>query len=362
MNHPSDGHHASSLRSLTAHSSSGSLGLSLNKHGPSTYKASPPPSTPPTQNRQIGKVAASLPPLNLQSDNMDIVTCDAYLQRTRSQQQHQQKQQEREQEQQTTLTEACRSLLFAATSLHAAIRRCLTFDGLNSILSPMFIKSTATTERFMNILDNQQEDNNSNNNKEQLVKSAIGCVRILKELCSLLHQNTATLVQLMDVKYTRHLLVMVHTTAVDIKDIWEVLLPLSSSQQQLQPQQKVSMRGRSHSEHTTAATSSLGSPTIASPSVDDRSQLYSHLKLAVTHSLHVTEILKQSIEETLATEISPVLADKLRDLARQAQDAAERAMRLDKNLQIITTAGDTTSRKGFWQDTNQYLKVINYKI
>ncbi|KAG2216586.1 hypothetical protein INT45_004507, partial [Circinella minor] len=355
MNHPSDGHHASSLRSLTAHSSSGSLGLSLNKHGPSTYKASPPPSTSPTQNRQIGKVAASLPPLNLQSDNMDIVTCDAYLQRTRSQQ-HQRPEQEQEQEkQQPKLTEACRSLLFAATSLHAAIRRCLTFDGLNSILSPLFIKSMAATERFMNILDNQQqEDKNNKNNTEQLVKSAISCIRVLKELCSLLQQNTTTVIQLMDVKYTRHLLVMIHTTAVDIKDIWQVLLPLSSQQ----PQQKVPMRGRSHSEHTTTATSSLGSPTIASPSVDDRSQLYSHLKLAVTHSLHVTEILKQSIEQTLATEISSVLANKLRDLARQAQDAAERALRLDKNLQIITTADDTTSRKGFWQDTNQYLKVM----
>ncbi|KAI9259680.1 RAM signaling pathway protein-domain-containing protein, partial [Phascolomyces articulosus] len=269
------------------------------------------------------------------------------------------------------LTEACRSLLFAATSLHSAVRRCLTFDSLHTILSPIFIKSTTVTERFMNVLD-QYDDNTNNNNEQQVVKLAITCIQTLKELCLLLRQNTAKLIQSMDVKYVRHLLVMVHTTAVDIKDIWELLLlssssssPSSRQQQTLQQlQQKIPMRGRSHSDHTAnnppaSAPVSIGSPTtIVSPSVDDRSQLYNHLKLAVSHSLHVTEVLKQSIDETLSTETSSVLAKKLRDLARQAQDAAERAVRLDKNLQVIITADDTTSRKGFWQDTNQYFKVM----
>ncbi|KAI8143347.1 hypothetical protein BJV82DRAFT_579029 [Fennellomyces sp. T-0311] len=266
-------------------------------------------------------------------DSNSVVDCDAYFQRAPQNNNN------------TKVTEACGSLLFAATSLHAAVRRCLTFEGLN-VLTPAFSRSTSCCERLMLTLEQQQED--------ELVKTAIASIRALKELCNLLRQHSSTIVQTLDVKFARHLLVMIHTTAVDIKETAQALPIMRHTASTPTSKQTLPMRGRSHSEHTTTPT--MTSP-LSSPSVDDRSQLYNHLKLTVTHSLHVTTLLKQSIEETLATDITSVLATKLRDLARQAQDAAERAVCLDKNLQAVAI-DHTASRKGFWQDTNEYLKVM----
>lgn len=387
-----------SLRSVTANSSSSVFGLSLNKHGLSFQK--------PSSSPHNGRIAA-LPPLQLtvpviggeqespsasrsfSSDTFKLqkqkqketvhrpaimsstATVDGYFQRTKQQQQH------------TTpaIVESSQSLVFAAGTLHTAVRRCLalcTGSNINvdlDIISDALGKSSISVEELVQALEDHD------NNRLVIEKYASECIRHLQVLCGSLQQLVPSLVPCLDPRFARHLLLTIHGTTVDIKEACETLqssIPKPSSQQQqhlLSPdnafkQQQSSssphpppyLRTRSHSEYATASTAA------SSPLDDrDRSQLHTHLKLAVTHSLHVTDLLKKSIDDTVAKDdCAPTLRQKLLNLGQQAQQAAGMAIRLDQGLQRIvnkdTTASSSSSsvegNKAFWEETNEYLKVI----
>lgn len=386
-----------SLRSVTANSSSSVFGLSLNKHGLSFQK--------PSSSPHNGRIAA-LPPLQLtvpviggeqespsasrsfSSDTFKLqkqkqketahrpaimsstATVDSYFQRTKQQQQHTI----------PAIVESSQSLVFAAGTLHTAVRRCLALctgsniNGDLDTLSDALGKSSISVEELVQALEEHD------NNRLAIEKYASECIRHLQVLCGSLQQLVPSLVPCLDPRFARHLLLTIHGTTVDIKEACETLqssTPKPSSQQQqhlLSPdnafkQQPSSphpppyLRTRSHSEYATASTAS------SSPLDDrDRSQLHTHLKLAVTHSLHVTDLLKKSIDDTVAKDdCAPTLRQKLLNLGQQAQQAANMAIRLDQGLQRImnkdTTASPSSSstiegNKAFWEETNEYLKVI----
>ncbi|KAI7878523.1 hypothetical protein K492DRAFT_170785 [Lichtheimia hyalospora FSU 10163] len=374
-----------SLRSVTANSSSSVFGLSLNKHGLSFQK--------PSSSPQNGRIAA-LPPLQLtvpviggeqespsasrsfSSDTFKLqkqkqketvhrpammssmATVDGYFQRTKQQQQSL-----------SAIVDSSQSLVFAAGTLHTAVRRCLALcTGSNNsvdldIISDALGKSSISVEELVQALDDQDG---------RLERYASECIRHMQVLCVSLQQQVASLVPCLDPRFARHLLLTIHGTTVDIKEACETLQssiqrPSSQQQQQQhllspdnafkQPHPPPYLRTRSHSEHATASTAS-------SPLDDrDRSQLHTHLKLAVTHSLHVTDLLKKSIDDTVAKDnCAPTLRQKLLNLGQQAQQAAGMAIRLDQGLKRITNKDTASSsiegNKAFWEETNEYLKVI----
>ncbi|KAI9319260.1 hypothetical protein BX666DRAFT_1442960 [Dichotomocladium elegans] len=358
-----------SLRSLTANSSSGVLGLSLNKRGPSFRKASPPI-------QQTGRVVA-LPPLNLtastttspespssesahtdnSSSNHRIMNkgdeVDALLQRTR-----------RPSSSSSSIPppviDSCKTLLFAATTLQMTVRRCFLPDIDTHSIAMALAKTKTSADRLMqalDLVDNRQPS-------PDLLRAAAGIIRQLKDLCSGIQQSP--LLANLDAKFGRYLLASVHTTTVDIKDCWETLRLSSTTttpkQQQLQQQQRPGiLRSRSHSDHLLATPSPAASPV--SPITDNRSQLYIYLKLSVTHSIHVSYLLKQSIDETISNgdgdgTVSPSLSKKLQELGKLSLRIADMAVRLDKGLSDIATKESAISRKEFWQETNEYLKVV----
>ncbi|CDS09140.1 hypothetical protein LRAMOSA10500 [Lichtheimia ramosa] len=380
-----------SLRSVTANSSSSVFGLSLNKHGLSFQKPSSSPNN--------GRIAA-LPPLQLtvpviggggeqespsasrsfSSDTFKLqkqkqketahrpammsstTTVDGYFQRTKQQRQRTI----------SSIVDSSQSLVFAAGTLHTAVRRCLALctGSNNSVdldsISDALGKSSISVEELVQALDD--------NDSRHVGKYASECIRHLQALCVSIQQQVPSLVPCLDPRFARHLLLTIHGTTVDIKEACEtlqstiqkpsqqqhLLSPDNAFKQQHSPHPPPYLRTRSHSEYATASTAS-------SPLDDhDRSQLHTHLKLAVTHSLHVTDLLKKSIDETVAKDdCAPTLRQKLLNLGQQAQQAAGMATRLDQGLQRIMTKDTTSSspssiegNKAFWEETNEYLKVI----
>ncbi|KAF7728840.1 hypothetical protein EC973_005466 [Apophysomyces ossiformis] len=395
------------LRSLAANPDSSVVGLSLNKHGIALQKLS--------TNRLTSRIAA-LPPLNLtkpmqftptegfmatrndmSSANLNLLSID------RTPLEHDAEYFQRRSVSgvrwsMAQLMEACHTLLFSATLLQRTLRRiltCIVNDGLTSAFTPILQKAKSNSERLAQAMESPSMD---------LVKHAASTIATLKELCLLIKARLSTLVQVLEAKYARHLLLSIHGATVDMKEVWEVLAPLltGESTPQRTPSQAIQSyfpparpspmlqptsstptsnhtnsnkssslsplplllpaanRGRSHSEQM---TSPIISP-LTSPNTEDSTSLFNHLKLAVMGSLSVVELLKESIEEALATNVSSTLAKKLNDLARIGQHAAELTLRLDKALEsmIKDEQPSSPSRKElsrrFWEDTNGYLKAI----
>lgn len=351
------------LRSFAANTSSNVFGLSTNKHGLSLPKITP-------SDRQASQFAV-LPPLNLtippSSESsaaaeatkrseptwIEETDCESFFRWTT-----------------TTsgntsfpasdrLTDACRTLLFATTSLHGAVRRCFIFciSQEHSDIISTLQKSKVHAEKLVQALDRAEKQTSPSGVTETLVKAAKTLIAVLKDLCTQLQACTQSL----DSKFARHLLLHVYSATVDIKDAYETLhgstVPvhnISSSTPTSHPSTSSSttcyFRSRSQSEQTTATSSSL--PV----SEDNNLHLYHHLKLAVTTSLHVVDLLKQSIEDTVTTEIPNSLRTRLYDLARQCEQAAEMATLIDQRL-----ASDAWRRREegprFFQEANGYLKV-----
>lgn len=281
------------------------------------------------------------------------------------------------------ITEASQTILFTASSLQRTVGRCIGCignDSLHAAFSPILHKSKASTEKLMTILD-MIEKLPLPEMCNDLIQATATCISILKELCWTLRTRLSTLVQGLDAKFSRNLLINLYSATVDMKDAWQVINPyLSVDPVQtltsfMQQQSKASsttpttpLRNRSYSELTISAHSPMTSP-LASPNIKgDNTQLYTHLRNAVTSSLHVLNTLKQSIEETLqGDKISISLEKKLNELLRQTQYATELSHRLDKNVEanmgsnkedllLLPTRKESSRR--IWEDTSIYLKVF----
>lgn len=274
------------------------------------------------------------------------------------------------------IIEASQTVLFTASSLQRTVGRCIGCtgnDSLHAAFSPTLHKSRTSTEKLVLLLD-LIERRPTTDNCQELIQTTSCCINILKDLCGILRTRLSTLVQGLDTKFSRNLLINLYSATVDIKDAWEVIIPYlsidpSSALTSLMHSKSPS-RNRSHSE-LTGANSPLISP-LASPSVSgDNTQLYNHLRNAVTGSLHVLNTLRQTIEETMSNvNMSPSLEKKLNELSRQAQNATDLCHRLDKNVEsnmgnnkddllLLPTRKESSRR--IWEDTSIYLKVEDKK-
>lgn len=260
------------------------------------------------------------------------------------------------------LIDASQTILFTSSTLQRTVGRCISYtgnDSLHASFSSTLYKSKTSTEKLVSILDNQQPLK-----IDDLIQSTTECIVILKELCFTLRTRLSILVQGLDAKFSRNLLVHLYTATVDIKSAWEIVQPYLT----IDPLTAISKspggnhssnRNRSHSE-VSPVLSPLASPNTSG----DNSQLYTHLRNAVTGSLHVLHTLIQSIEETKSNSAS--LEKKFNELKRQAQNAIDLCNRLDKNVEanmgsnkddlLLLPTRQESSRR-IWEDTSIYLKV-----
>ncbi|KAG2238044.1 RAM signaling pathway protein-domain-containing protein [Thamnidium elegans] len=272
------------------------------------------------------------------------------------------------------IIEASQTILFTSSSLQRTVGKCIGCtgnDSLHAAFSPTLHKSRSSTEKLMSILE-LMERKATTDLCQELIQAASSCIYILKELCWTLRTRLSTLVQGLDSKFSRNLLMNLYSATVDIKEAWEIISPhlsidplsaFTSSTQTNRP----SPRNRSPSDFN-SANSPLMSP-LASPSLlGDNTQLYHHLSNAVTGSLHVLTTLRQTIEETTTnSKIHHSLEKKLNELLRQAQNATDLCHRLDKNIEsnmgnnkedlLLLPTRQESSRR-IWEDTSIYLKAI----
>ncbi|KAG1466714.1 hypothetical protein G6F46_000387 [Rhizopus delemar] len=264
------------------------------------------------------------------------------------------------------IVDASHTILFATTTLKRTISRCISHtsnDNLQSAFTPIINKTRSTTENLGQIL-NTVEKKSSQEIVHNLIPLTAQCIFTLKELCYVLSTRLSILVQGLDPKYTRHLLVNLYSATVDIKEAWETISPyLTIDPIMTLPSKTKSLNGnKSNSEVT--IQSPLSSPLTLQ--LGDNSQLYIYLKNAVTGSFHVLSPLRQSIEEALcSSNIMASLEGKLRELLRQAQHVTDLSHRLDKSIDVHMSNKDefavSSNRqelsKKFWEDTSIYLKV-----
>ncbi|KAF1800879.1 hypothetical protein V8B55DRAFT_1531893 [Mucor lusitanicus] len=278
------------------------------------------------------------------------------------------------------VTEAAQTVLFTACSLQRTVGRCISRIGnesLHAAFAPILLKSKANTEKLVAVLDVIEKRPTTPDLCDELIQATSACISTLKELCWTLRTRLSTLVQGLDAKFSRNLLTNLYSATVDMKDAWQVISPylsvdpaqtLTSFMQQHSKTGTTPLRHRSQSELAASAHSPMTSP-LASPSIKgDNTQLYTHLRNAVTSSLHVLNTLKQSIEETVqGVKIPASLEKKLNELLRQTQYATELSHRLDKNVEanmgsnkedllLLPTRKESSRR--IWEDTSIYLKAI----
>lgn len=280
------------------------------------------------------------------------------------------------------VAEAAQTIIFTACSLQRTVGRCITRIGnesLHAAFSPILHRSKASSDKLVAVLD-AMEKRPAPELCGELIQATSACIAVLKELCWTLRTRLSTLVQGLDAKFLRNLLMNLYSATVDTKDAWQVISPylsVDSAQTLTSFMQHTKihattpttpLRNRSQSELAASVHSPTASP-LASPSIKgDNTQLYTHLRNAVTSSLHVLNTLKQSIEETVqGTKIPASLDKKLNELLRQTQYATELSHRLDKNVEanmgsnkedllLLPTRKESSRR--IWEDTSIYLKAI----
>ncbi|KAI8636124.1 RAM signaling pathway protein-domain-containing protein, partial [Parasitella parasitica] len=280
------------------------------------------------------------------------------------------------------IIEASQIILFTSSSLQRTVGRCIGCignDSLYAAFSPVLHKSKASTERLMAILDTS-EKRPTTDMCHELVQATSACISTLKELCWTLRTRLSTLVQGLDAKFSRNLLMNLYSATVDMKDAWLVISPyLSVDPMQtltsfMQPKPSSTtpttpLKSRPHNELSAASSHSPSTSPLSSPNIKgDNTQLYTHLRNAVASSLHVLNTLKQSIEDTVQdSKTTASLENKLNELLRQTQYATELSHRLDKNVEanmgtnkedllLLPTRKESSRR--IWEDTSIYLKAI----
>lgn len=322
--------------------------------------------------------SVTLPPLNLSrldSNRSDLVKpseieTTLYFQRQASSN----KQVNTNSKIMTSVLDASQTILFTSSTLQRTLGRCISCtgnDSLHAAFSTTLQKSKSSTEKLVLILDQIEKRPSTNELYQELIGSTVQCIFILKELCFTLRTRLSILVQGLDTKFSRNLLVNLYSATVDIKDAWELIQPYLTIDPLTVIRPNNNTRSRSHSE-LNSSNSPLLSP-LSSPNITgDNTQLYTHLRNAVTGSLHVLNTLRQSIEETTSnTKINTSLEKKLIELTRQAQNATELCHRLDKNVEanmgnnkddlLLLPTRQESSRR-IWEDTSIYLKVNSVDI
>jgi hypothetical protein len=289
-----------------------------------------------------------------------------------------------------SIIEASQTVLFTASSLQRTVNRCIGCtgnDSLHAAFSPTLHKSRSSTEKLVAILD-LIDKRPTVDIWQELIQTTSACIYVLKELCWTLRTRLSTLVQGLDSKFSRNLLMNLYSATVDMKDAWEIISPhlaidpintltsfmqtnnnsLNNNNNNIKSPSTPFSRNRSHSELTSANSPTMSPLTSPSLTSRDNSQLYAHLRNAVSGSLTVLNTLRQSIEETTSSsDITVTLEKKLNELLRQAQNATELCHRLDKNVEanmgsnkddlLLLPTRQESSRR-IWEDTSIYLKVI----
>ncbi|KAI7872908.1 hypothetical protein BDF14DRAFT_1750119 [Spinellus fusiger] len=284
------------------------------------------------------------------------------------------------------LVECCQNISFLATTLHDSLQRCISscpnIKSTNTLNSALHLLKTES-EKLVHVLDQvdsppTQPPLHTPSMNTQLITAATACVQCLRTLCGQLKDSVGLWVDVLESKSSRHLLANIYSATIDLKEAWETLLPLVNQQQTsistlplpththtpihilpstLQPTLSAPTthtaarhmlsssslssisRGRSQSEYNASPNASpLASPCAA----EDGNQLFSQLKLALTGSLHVIDLLNASMNEAMSTMEAVTLKQKLSDLGRQAQNAVDMALSLEKTLEA-TMAKETAS-------------------
>ncbi|RCH88015.1 hypothetical protein CU097_002293, partial [Rhizopus azygosporus] len=256
-----------------------------------------------------------------------------------------------------SIIDASQTILFTTTSLKRAVGRCISYtdnDNLQATFTPILTKAKAATERLGQILDLIEDDKETVHN---LIQSTAQCISALKELCYILTTRLSIIVQGLDSKFSRHLLIHLYSATVDIKEAWQIISPyLTIDPLSIVPNKASSSRNRSDNEAHSPFVSPLCSP------YGDNKQLYTCLKNAVTGSFHVLNTLRQSIEETLNSSVIPSLERKLKELLRQAQSVTDLAHKLDKSIDSRINKDEyfvnKQQNRKFWEDTSIYLKAM----
>ncbi|CAO3665618.1 hypothetical protein CU097_015308 [Rhizopus azygosporus] len=256
-----------------------------------------------------------------------------------------------------SIIDASQTILFTTTSLKRTVGRCISYtdnDNLQATFTPILTKAKAATERLGQILDLIEDDKETVHN---LIQSTAQCISALKELCYILTTRLSIIVQGLDSKFSRHLLIHLYSATVDIKEAWQIISPyLTIDPLSIVSNKASSFRNRSDSEAHSPFVSPLCSP------YRDNKQLYTCLKNAVTGSFHVLNTLQQSIEETLNSSVIPSLERKLKELLRQAQYVTDLAHKLDKSIDSRINKDEyfvnKQQNRKFWEDTSIYLKAM----
>ncbi|KAI8372098.1 hypothetical protein BD560DRAFT_308015, partial [Blakeslea trispora] len=260
-----------------------------------------------------------------------------------------------------SIIEASQTILFTTSTLQRTITRCINCignDSLHAAFSPILQKSKSSTEKLLSLVDAVEKRPELSQDLIQMTKH---CILILKELCWALRTRLSTVVQGLDAKFSRNLLTNLYSATVDMKDAWLVIQPFLSVDSSLTLSSfKVMTRHPSQSE----------TPLLHSPSqslADADHQLYTHLRSAISNSLHVLTTLQKSIDETLETSISNSLKQKLTELSRQAHYTVEISHQLDKSAEAnmahskdesLASLPQNESLRKMWEDTSIHLKAI----
>lgn len=267
------------------------------------------------------------------------------------------------------IMEASHTVLFTASSLHRTLSRCLGCTGnesLQAAFSGTLHKTRTSTEKLGFVLDLAERKRSTETICQDLLQATSACIHVLKEVCATLRTRLSILVQGLDTKYSRTLLMHLYSATIDMKDAWQVIQPYLTTQETFT---KSSFRDSpSANSPIMSPLASPGGPIGSGGSHGDNTQLYNHLRNAVTGSLHVLNTLCQTITETKTqAQISVSLEKKLNELARQAQLATDLCHRLDKNVEsnmgknkedLLLLPTRTESSRRIWEDTSIYLKTI----
>ncbi|KAI9305990.1 hypothetical protein BJ944DRAFT_264277 [Cunninghamella echinulata] len=264
------------------------------------------------------------------------------------------------------------------------------------------------------------------------------CLDNMKDICIHIQSLLNIIVQVLDTKHTRHLLLTIHGVTMDMKDAWETIISIVSSHSSAlassslldsnnnnnndnsnnqlfnsssyhppppippssSQQSHHQVRSRSHSDHTSSSNQHqhpfLASPTSTSFTDHHSNLLYTQLKTSVSASVHLIDVLSQSIgalllgkeidclsqsiettflekegnahqstslpdtTTTTASSSVPSFQQKLLNLQQQVNDAIKCTNRLNSHLDLIKDLGfeQYASIVQLWEDTNEFSKTF----
>lgn len=327
----SEGTHGTARSSKPSRPMSTVAGLSMNKHGLSM-------NTLRSQRPQQVYVALPPPPLNLNNNtpplrkhSLDSKTSGTHstsssfsssspLARSPNNDLGQQ------QKVQCDWHSSSQSLLFTTSTLSQAIRQCLRTSSCTDNVA-FFTSLGHQLQQVHDQLESATTTTTNGTDSTILPPLMTLCISTLRDVCTQLHTRRDGLI--LDNKAFRHLLLAIHGTTLDLKEVCESIHrpPTATT--------TTTTRHRSHSDYHPPPQHGL----------------YAHLKMAVSASSHLIEVLNQSRTSMLA-ERRPGLEDKFAMLDQPIQQAITSTHQLNEHLDRVPS-----HTIQFWEDTNLFLKV-----